>query len=480
MKRQKGFLKGIAVVIENQVVTGGAMKKNLLRVVTMLMAILLGSASAWAGNHQICYQLPPLAGFRTIAARFLCRTDGANAAGCQITSVQADPASPPVASFATLNQFPASAEAEATFSGPGKYIGTFQFTDGTVRSCTVEVPAGAVLTPNQGSQLRTLIGFTTDVSGLVMTGVWQATSAPADQAFQQVVVPPDFVAVGGGAEGTEFPDGTLVTSSRHAWTSGPQWWSSGAHSNGPALSQLQISPVIAWGIGLKIQGIPISTLSQIVYFLETPSSGSEAHPTVTQNLLPTDLYPQTTATAQGQAPDTAISGGVLAMQASSPNGQYATASQPLVATQCYINGTCEQEVRGWVAASKDHLNPSPWWVVAQITTLPKVLTINGSTFHVETWVSQATSAQLAHPSASVGLPGDFALTGVGAFVDWQTSPSAGGNMLWRLKPRSDINGVEAASKDQWFSSPAAITAFAIGMKLVPGPVPFPARCKLCF
>jgi len=232
-----------------------------------------------------------------------------------------------------------------------------------------------------------------------------------------------------------------------------------------------------WGIGLKIQGIPISTLEQTVKF---PSGGSyvtsgnsyEAHPTVklTGTWIGSYLgtggdptaYPQTVAV---------ISGGVQAQQASSPAGQYVTATQPVFAQQCYFTGPCEQVVQGWVAASKDHVNPSPWWVSARVTALPKVLTINGSTFHVETWVSTATSAQLAHPNASATLPGDFALTGVGAFVDWQTSPSPAGNMVWRLKPRPDINGAEAASKDQWFSSPAAITAYAIGIKLVPGPVP---------
>jgi hypothetical protein len=124
-----------------------------------------------------------------------------------------------------------------------------------------------------------------------------------------------------------------------------------------------------------------------------------------------------------------------------------------------------------MAESKEHVNSSPWYIVPQMTTVPKVLTINGNTFHVETFVAEGTGTPAAHPSATASLPSDFALTGIGAFVDWKNSPSAFGNMLWRLKPRSDINGVEAASKDQWFSSPAGITAYAIGMKLVPGPVP---------
>ena len=445
-------------------VTGSAVKENSLRARATLVAILLASASAWAGDHQICYQVPPLPGLNTIAARFACRTDGANQSGCDITSVEPDAQVVPF----TTSHTPTSAEAEVTLRGPGSFVATIQFNDGIVRKCTVEVTTGYTFTSGQGSQLRTPIGFTTDASGLVMTGVWQATSNPAQQAFQEVVVPPDFVAVGGGAEGTESPDGTLVTSSIGTTSFS---WLGGARSNTPPRNLPQISPVIAWGIGLKIEGVPLSTLRRIVYFTGGHSTGYQSRPTVTVDLLDRDIYPQTTATVGGLTQQTAISGGVQAEQGSSTIGQHVTTTQPLVSRRCYVNGTCEQLVRGWVAASKDHVNPSPWWVVAQMTTLPKVLTINGNTFHVETWVSQATSAQLAHPSATAVLPGDFALTGVGAFVDYQTSPNAAGNMVWRLKPRADFNGVDAASKDHWFSSPAAITAFAIGMKLVPGPVP---------
>jgi hypothetical protein len=440
--------------------TGGPTKKNPFRVAATLLAIFLFSVSAWAGDHQICYQIPPLPGWHTVAARFLCRTDGTNLPGCQVNSVVAAPGSPQIASFSFVNQTGTGAEAEATFSGAGTYIGTFTFADNTVRNCTVEIPATYTLAPNPntGYQNRFLIGYSTDASGLVMTGIWQANSYPADPAFQTVVVPPDFIAVGGGAEGAELPSGVLVTSSIHDTSGGqgnPQFWSTGVHSNVPA----QTGSALAWGIGLKIQGINNATLRQMVQFPLALSS-SAAHPSVTETANIT--YPQTTA---------AIGGGVLADQAASPFGQYVTESAPQVYQQCYSNGTFEQLVSGWTAASKDHINPSPWWVTAQMTAVPKVLTINGSTFHVETWVSNASSDVLAHPDVAVGLPDGYSLTSVGAFVNWQTSPSAAGNLLWRLKPRPDLNGAEAASKDQMFSSPASITAYAIGMKLVAGNIP---------
>jgi hypothetical protein len=170
----------------------------------------------------------------------------------------------------------------------------------------------------------------------------------------------------------------------------------------------------------------------------------------------------------------AISGGVQANQGASPLGQYVTTSEPVTSQQCYANNTCEQVVTGWTVASKDHINPSPWWIIGSLTTLPKVWTIGGVPWHIETWVSNASSAVLPHPSATVSLPPDFALTSVGAFVNWQTSPTAAGNLLWDLKPRPDIDGAEAASKDESIPSPASLGVFAVGMKLVPGPVPPPA------
>src|ERR1051326_7579242 len=69
--------------------TGGVTKRNPLRVAATLLVILLFSVSAWAGDHQICYQVPPPAGWNTISARFVCRTDGNSLAGCQVNSVVA-------------------------------------------------------------------------------------------------------------------------------------------------------------------------------------------------------------------------------------------------------------------------------------------------------------------------------------------------------------------------------------------------------
>jgi hypothetical protein len=436
------------------------MKTNLLlRVVTTFTAIVLVSASAWAANHQICYQVPPPAGTQRIFARFACRTDGVNPGNCQVQSIQPD--------FTIITDRPAPSaandgrvEREVEFQGSAIVTATFQFADGSVRKCTVETFTFPQFSQGQDPTVQ---GFNTDQSGLVMSGLWIASSAAADVAFQQVGVPPDFIAVGGGAQGTEVP-GTLVTTSISSST---RSWLAGVHSNVPAGSTLvgMTSGVIAFGIGLKIEGIPNLQLQALPQFPITVST-SVPHPHVTRttdaNGIDLSTVPQSVAV---------ISGGVQAgPPASSPLGQYVTATEPLTVTRCYFGGACEQVVRGWFAESKDHINPSPGFVKAMVTTLPKVLTINGNTFHIETWVSQATSGVLAHPAAEATLPGDFALTGIGAFVDWNTLGAAG-NLVFNLEPRFLTHSALAQSKDQWFSSPASITAFAIGMKLVPGPVP---------
>jgi hypothetical protein len=84
---------------------------------------------------------------------------------------------------------------------------------------------------------------------------------------------------------------------------------------------------------------------------------------------------------------------------------------------------------------------------------------------------QATSAVAAHPAVDVGgLRGEYALTGIGAAVDWR-SHGPSGNLLWKLEPRADLGGASVASKDHVFPSPATITGFALGIKLVrPGTV----------
>src|ERR1051326_842259 len=65
-KRQKGEK---AMKPSQGQFTGNRRKNaNLLRAGATLITIFLVSMSAWAGDHQICYQIPPVNGVPAIAA----------------------------------------------------------------------------------------------------------------------------------------------------------------------------------------------------------------------------------------------------------------------------------------------------------------------------------------------------------------------------------------------------------------------------
>ncbi len=99
--------------------------------------------------------------------------------------------------------------------------------------------------------------------------------------------------------------------------------------------------------------------------------------------------------------------------------------------------------------------------------------MGGKTFNVQARFVSAASGIAAHPAVDVsGLRGEYALTGIGAAVDWRRydqngNQTAAGNLLWKLEPRADLGGASVASKDHILSSPARITGYALGIKLVP-------------
>jgi len=75
------------------------------------------------------------------------------------------------------------------------------------------------------------------------------------------------------------------------------------------------------------------------------------------------------------------------------------------------------------------------------------LIIGGLRYLVFNMVTTATSAVAQHPAVAVaGKMGEYALTGVGASVDWQSYGSAG-NLLWKLIRAPIPPEPKAASKD---------------------------------
>jgi vibriolysin len=81
-------------------------------------------------------------------------------------------------------------------------------------------------------------------------------------------------------------------------------------------------------------------------------------------------------------------------------------------------------------------------------------------------IEHATGLRAAHPTATVGLPVGYALTGGGGLTNWAGS----GNLLTASYPLSPT-AWEVRAKDHEVSDPAEATAYIIGIRRRQGPVP---------
>jgi hypothetical protein len=110
--------------------------------------------------------------------------------------------------------------------------------------------------------------------------------------------------------------------------------------------------------------------------------------------------------------------------------------------------------KSWEARSKDHDISDP----AQITAYAIGIKPKPGTKKVSHIIKNATGPIAAHPSAQVCLDPGWTLSGGGAFDNW----NGAGNLLTASFP----NGMcwFASGKDHMISSPAAITAYVIGLK----------------
>jgi hypothetical protein len=107
----------------------------------------------------------------------------------------------------------------------------------------------------------------------------------------------------------------------------------------------------------------------------------------------------------------------------------------------------------WIAAAKDHLSPSP----ASITAY--ALAIYDPADEWDVRIATAAGGPANHPRATAALPSGYVLTGGGALVHW----TGAGNLLTASFP-STASSWEARAKDHGVSSPAWITAYAIGIR----------------
>lgn len=139
-----------------------------------------------------------------------------------------------------------------------------------------------------------------------------------------------------------------------------------------------------------------------------------------------------------------IGGGAAVYETTNSPSAFLTESRPDLANNA------------WSASSKDHLTSDPHYLQVDIIGL-KILNQPSSNVQVFT----ATSTVQAHPRITASVPSDYVMVGGGAFINYGTGQ---GNLLVSSYPSSP-NTWYAEGKDSVLSSPATITAYAIGYRV---------------
>lgn len=435
-----------------------------------LLGTLCGVASAQ--YHQICYEGPTQTINGTVypTGIYGCAMDVPGS--CTITSQSSGMVPhtiypPDIAVAGSFLQYRFTSVA-GTFAAKVRFFDSNN-TLVAERACTVNAVGVHGSWPGRATPGAVLTGFTTDASGLAMTGVWQLQRG-VDGSFARLPVqaPGDFVAVGGGAMGVQWPNGALVAGNQRSemFAGDLRTWQAATTQ---ASNAAQPHRTTGWVIGLRIQGIAQRDLGPL---LQTVGGVSGSTP-----------LPNPTASAGINIGSVLVGGSANARSTGAVPpfnqlGQLLTMSAPTfrrildcsVGFRCRIIGS---EPAGWRAESKDHVIADPGSVSVEAYSLPGTITVAGRSYSVQNRVVTAVSAEVAHPAVDVGgLRGEFALTSVGATVNWKRFDTLGnqlaaGNLLWRVQPRADLGGASVASKDHVVPSPATITAHAIGIKLVP-------------
>lgn len=437
----------------------------MISVRTLASALcLLGTVTtAQARMHQICFEIPD-AGSPPNRAIFGCRIDGGGSCLIDTPVSGSATARPNMAAHWPGTPLGTAGGAFWAYDLPnaGKYTADVWFFDAngksltgnTPRKCSVNVDTSVPRVPGHATRGAELTGFTTDASGLATTGIWKATAAEElNSPTLQLEVPADFVVTGGGVIGAQMPAGALIDRSMRV---SDRVWE--ARTSDMLLPNPHQQTIFA--IGLRIEGIQARDLGKMITSTSLSNSTIEPHPAT-----------QVMRSGSGIV----VGGGVRTEGSNSLRllGQFVTVSAPIISRglRCTpVAGIldCRQvtEASGWRAESKDHGSPHPGFVHAQLLEMPATVTVGGALFEVHGKHVQATSGVAAHPAIDVGgLRGEYALTSIGAAVDWR-SHGPSGNLLWKLEPRADLGGASVSSKDHVFPSPATVTAFAIGIKLV--------------
>ena len=119
-----------------------------------------------------------------------------------------------------------------------------------------------------------------------------------------------------------------------------------------------------------------------------------------------------------------------------------------------LTASYPNDSNSWEARSKDHDISDP----SKITAFAVGLRPKNPKKQLHHSIKHAQGGLAAHPTAQVQLEPGWRLCGGGALDDWHGD----GNLLTASFP--DGTGWSAAGKDHIHSDPAAITAYAIGVR----------------
>jgi hypothetical protein len=240
--------------------------------------------------------------------------------------------------------------------------------------------------------------------------VFTASSGVAPHPSVELTVPADYKIIGGGAFDHWIEPGNLLTAS---YPRGPQTWFAAGKDHEASSS----ASITAFALALYD---PNDEWDVII-----KSETSDPAP-----------HPQAVATLPGGY--TLTGGGAFVDWRGA--GNLLTASFP-------------SSDLSWEARSKDHDVSDPSRITAYVIG---VKSRSGNL--LRGIVKNATGAIAAHPNAQVCLDPGWILSGGGALDQWDGD----GNLLTALFPLGPC--WFAAGKDHEVSSPAAITAYAIGIR----------------
>ena len=239
----------------------------------------------------------------------------------------------------------------------------------------------------------------------------------------EIAVPPDYVVIGGGVQGTAAPYGHLVTASYpkddfSAWvvSTKDHYYANPFRPN-------------AWALAMKVEGMTRDELLQHLVLVQQTSGWSSR--------------PDALATLP---PGFEMLGGGFRINW---NGR------GLLATSSFPETNSSWRVRG-----KDHIYAESGSATSFVIGLRKSLPGVGTVYSD---IRSARSDYGSNVGTSVGTPSGFALTGCGANVNW----SEPGVLIYSVRPTFPPFGCGAAAKDHRHAATATVDTYAVSISIAP-------------